>query len=145
MNGLNKVILLGNLGRDAEMKTFPDGGCVASFSIATSESYKKDEKWETITEWHNVKIKGKNAAFCDLQKGETVLVEGKIKAEKWIGKDGTEKSKTIIECFGFTRISKRDVNAKQESESQFFVPEKQEQKAQSREIPFGETEDNVPF
>jgi len=86
----NKVILVGNLGKDPEIRTFANGGRVASFSLATSESWKdkKTGEQKEKTEWHRIAVTGK--AFLEtaetLKKGDQVSLEGKLETRKWTDK-----------------------------------------------------------
>lgn len=101
MKGVNKVILVGTLGKDPETKYMPSGNAVTSFSVATSESWKdKSGEKQESTEWHNITMFGKLAEIAEkyLKKGSKVYLEGKIKTEKYQAKDGTEKSITKIVC-----------------------------------------------
>lgn len=86
MAGVNKVILLGNCGKDPEIRYLPSGKAVANFSIATSEKY-KDKSGNTVenTEWHNCEAWEKTAEIVEkfLKKGNKVYVEGKIKTDSW--------------------------------------------------------------
>lgn len=100
MASLNKVILIGNTGKDPEIRYMPNGKQVASFSIATSESWKDKatgEKKES-TEWHNCTAFDKLAEIIGqyVKKGQSLYVEGRIKTEKYTGKDGAEKYSTKI-------------------------------------------------
>ena len=100
MASLNKVILIGNTGKDPEIRYMPNGKPVASFSIATSESWKDKatgEKKES-TEWHNCTAFDKLAEIIGqyVKKGQPLYVEGRIKTEKYTGKDGAEKYSTKI-------------------------------------------------
>ena len=104
---MNKVILTGFIGKDAELKN-----SVANFTLATSESYtKKDGTRETETEWHNIKCFGQTATFAEkhIKKGEVITVEGKIKTEKWDAQDGTKKEYRCIYATSiiFTPAKKR--------------------------------------
>ena len=94
MAGVNKVILIGNLGRDPEVRTTASGTSVCNFSIATSEKYtdKNGGKQET-TEWHNVLMWGKLADIAGqyLKKGKTVYIEGKLQTSSWEDKNGGGK------------------------------------------------------
>jgi len=95
MAGVNKVILLGRLGSDPEVRTLPSGGKVVNFSIATSENYtnKVGEKVEQ-TEWHRIEVwEGlANIAEQYLKKGDMAYIEGKIRTEKWTDQNGQERS-----------------------------------------------------
>ncbi|MEY2342107.1 single-stranded DNA-binding protein [Acidithiobacillus sp. IBUN Pt1247-S3] len=99
MAGLNKVIVLGNLGRDPEMRYMPDGKAVATLAIATSETFKdkNGDKQERV-EWHRVSLFGKTAEIAGkyLKKGSQALVEGRIQTRKWTDKDGQERYSTEI-------------------------------------------------
>lgn len=98
---LNKVILIGRLGRDPEMRYTPSGQPVTNFSLATDESYTgKDGNKVEKTEWHRIVVWGKQAEFCGnyLAKGRLVYVEGKLETRKWTDKDGAEKYTTEIKA-----------------------------------------------
>ena len=101
MSSLNKVILIGRLGRDPEMKHTPSGQPVANFSVATDESYTgKDGQKVEKTEWHKIVVWGKQAEFCGnfLSKGRLAYIEGKLETRKWTDKDGAEKYTTEIKA-----------------------------------------------
>lgn len=96
---VNKVILIGNLGKDPEIRYVNDNNPVANFSVATSESYKdKDGEWQEITEWHNVVAWRALAERAEkyLKKGKQVYVEGKIRTRSWDDKDGNKRYTTEI-------------------------------------------------
>src|SRR3546814_12928519 len=102
---VNKVILLGNLGKDPEIKTFQNGGKIANFSIATSESWKDrttGEKKER-TEWHNITVNGDGlVGVVDrfLKKGSKVYIEGQLRTRKWQDRDGNDKYTTEVVIAG---------------------------------------------
>ena len=99
MASVNKVILVGNLGRDPEVRYLPSGDAVANITIATSSKYKgKDGNMVEETEWHRVTFFGKLAEIAGqyLKKGRPVYVEGRIKTRKYTDKDGIEKYATDI-------------------------------------------------
>ena len=99
MASVNKVILLGNLGRDPEVRYLPSGDPVANITIATSSKYKgKDGNMVEETEWHRVTFFGRLAEIASqyLKKGRPVYVEGRIKTRKYTDKDGVEKFATDI-------------------------------------------------
>jgi single-strand DNA-binding protein len=96
MASVNKVILVGNLGRDPEVRYLPSGDAVANITIATSSKVKNKDKpgeWTEETEWHRVTFFGKLAEIAGqyLKKGRSVYVEGRIKTRKYTDKDGVEK------------------------------------------------------
>jgi single-strand DNA-binding protein len=99
MASVNKVILVGNLGRDPEVRYLPSGDPVANITIATSSKYKnKTGEMVEETEWHRVTFFGKLAEIVGqyLKKGRSVYVEGRIKTRKYTDKDGVEKYATDI-------------------------------------------------
>jgi single-strand DNA-binding protein len=96
MAGINRVILIGNLGKDPEVMTFESNNKKASFSLATTESYKdKNGNWVEQTEWHNIVVWG-FLAEKKLAKGDQVYVEGKIRTRSWDDKDGNKRNTTEI-------------------------------------------------
>ena len=99
MASLNKVMLIGNLGKDPEVRYTTSGTAVASFSVATSERYKsKSGDWEEKTEWHNVVLWGRQAEVAGewLSKGKTVYIEGRLQTRKWQDKEGRDRYTTEI-------------------------------------------------
>jgi single-strand DNA-binding protein len=98
---VNKVILVGNLGRDPEIRAFQNGGRVASFSIATSESWKDKSSGERKekTEWHRISVFNENLVGIVekyLKKGSKVYLEGQLETRKWTDKEGQEKFSTEV-------------------------------------------------
>lgn len=99
MGSLNKVLLIGNLGKDPEVRYTKSGQAVASFSLATSESWKgKDGNREEKTEWHRIVAWGKLGEICGeyLSKGKQIYCEGKLQTRDWDDKDGNKRSTTEI-------------------------------------------------
>jgi len=99
MASLNKVMIIGNLGKDPEVRYTAAGTAVASFSVATSEKYKnKAGEWEEKTEWHNVTLWARLAEIAGeyLAKGKTVFVEGRLQTRKWQDRDGKDRYTTEI-------------------------------------------------
>ena len=100
MAGVNKVILIGNLGKDPEVRHLESGAVVANFSLATSETYKDRKTGEKITqtEWHNVVIWRGLAEVAEkyLKKGSSVYIEGKLRSRSWDDKDGIKRYTTEI-------------------------------------------------
>jgi single-strand DNA-binding protein len=91
---VNKVLLIGNLGRDPEVRYLPSGNPVANFSIATSENYTdRNGAKQERTDWHNIVVYGKQAELCGqyLKKGRQVFVEGRISYRNYEAKDGSGK------------------------------------------------------
>jgi single-strand DNA-binding protein len=99
MASVNKVILVGNLGRDPEVRTFPDGGSVCNITIATTRNWKdKAGEKQEETEWHRVVFRERLAEIAGeyLRKGRSVYVEGRLKTRKWTDKEGKENFTTEI-------------------------------------------------
>lgn len=99
MGSVNKVILVGNLGRDAELKFTPSGFPISSFSLATTDRRKdKDNNWQEKTEWHRIKLLGKQAESLQdyLKKGKQIYVEGRLESRSWDDKDGQKRYMTEI-------------------------------------------------
>lgn len=101
MASINKVILIGNLGQNPELKHTPNGQAVANFSIATNENWKdKSGQDQSRTEWHRIVVWGKTAENCAkyLAKGRPVYIEGKLQTRQWQDKDGQTKYTTEIQA-----------------------------------------------
>jgi len=98
--GINKVILIGNLGGDPEVRYMPNGGAVANITLATSESWKDKQTGETHdrTEWHRVVFFNRLAEICGeyLRKGSKIYIEGRLQTRKWQDKNGQERYTTEI-------------------------------------------------
>ena len=99
MASVNKVIIIGNLGRDPETRYMPDGGAITNISVATTDKWKdKNGEMQEKTEWHRVAFFGKLAEIAGeyLKKGSQVYVEGRLQTRKWQDKDGADKYTTEI-------------------------------------------------
>jgi single-strand DNA-binding protein len=99
MASVNKVILIGNLGRDPEMRYMPSGDALANLRIATTDTWKdKEGNKQEATEWHTVVFFGKQAEICGqyLKKGSSVYVEGSLRTRKWQDKEGNDRYSTEI-------------------------------------------------
>ena len=99
MASLNKVMLIGSLGRDPEIRYMPNGDAACNLSVATSESWKdKNGEKHERTEWHRISMFGKLAEIAGqyLAKGSSVYLEGKLQTRKWTDKDGVDKYTTEI-------------------------------------------------
>jgi single-strand DNA-binding protein len=109
MSGVNKVILVGRLGKDPEIRNFENGGMIANFSMATSETFKDKTTGEKreITEWHNITIGRPQLAEIAqkyVHKGDMLYVEGKLRTRSW-EKDGQKKYITEVLVDNFTMLS----------------------------------------
>lgn len=121
MAAVNKVILLGNLGKDPELKQFEGDNVVANITLATTESY-KDKQGNKVenTEWHDLEIWGQQAriALQYLKKGSQLYVEGKIKTEKW-EKDGHKFSRVKIRVTSFTMLGSKQSDQTEDSRQSY--------------------------
>ena len=103
---VNKVIIVGNLGKDPEVRFTPGGRALARFPVATSEKWTdQDGNRQERTEWHNVVVWGKQAESCGqyLAKGRPVFIEGRLKLDSWQDQSGNKRSKmrVVVESFQF--------------------------------------------
>ncbi len=122
MAGVNKVILVGNLGKDPEVRHLESGAVVANFPLATSDSYKDRKTGERITqtEWHNIVIWRGLAEVAEkyLKKGSSVYVEGKLRTRSWDDKDGNKRYTTEIVADNMTMLGgKNDGSVPQNTNS----------------------------
>ena len=110
---VNKVILVGFVGKEPESRSFADGTGVTNFSLATSEKYKdKSGEWKDQTEWHNISCFGKLAEIASqyVHKGTQVYVEGKIKTNKYTDKSGVEKYAVNIVVSSLQLLGSKEVS-----------------------------------
>ncbi len=115
---INKVILIGNLGRDPEVRHLESGAAVAKFSVATNENYKdKNGDWQKVTEWHDVVCWRGLAERAEqyLKKGSMVYVEGKLTHRKWQDKEGNDRYTTEVLANTWRSLEKREASAYQAS------------------------------
>lgn len=106
MASLNRVLLIGNLGKDPEVRTLDNGTKVAKVALATTEKYKdRNGQPQEQTEWHNLEIWGEQARIAEqyLRKGKQIFVEGKIKTDSWED-NGVKKYRTVIRVSSFTML-----------------------------------------
>ena len=141
---VNKVILIGRIGRDPEVRFMPNGEAVANFSIATSESWKdKSGQKQEKTEWHSITIYRKLAEIAGqyLKKGSQVYIEGKIQSRKYTGKDGIER--TAYEIIG---NEMKMLGGKNDYTSTDSVPEQPTKQDQTAPVHIDDFDDeNIPF
>jgi single-strand DNA-binding protein len=138
MAGINKVILVGNLGKDPEMRYTPGGLAVCNFSLATTEKKKdKEGKLQEKTEWHKVVVFDKLAEICGqyLSKGKQIYIEGKIQTRAWDDKAGVKRYTTEIVANTMQMLGHKDSGAVAQSSSSEEPP---------TEAPPSDMED-VPF
>ena len=123
MAGVNKVILVGNLGKDPEVRYLDSGVAVANFSLGTTENYKnKQGEKVSQTEWHNIVLWRGLAEVAEkwLKKGSSVYIEGKIRTNKWEDKEGNTRYNTEILADNMTMLGNRinsDVSDKNDSKT----------------------------
>ena len=138
MSGVNKVILVGNLGKDPEVRYLDNGVAVANFSLATTENYKnKQGERVSQTEWHNIVFWRGLAEVAEkyLKKGDSVYVEGKLRTRRWEDKDGNTKYTTEILADNMTMLgNKRSTTSEELSNTN-----------SSATSNANETEDDLPF
>ena len=121
---INKVILIGNLGRDPEVRHLESGSVVAKFPVATNESYKdKAGEWQTLTEWHNIIAWRALAERAErsLRKGSLVYIEGKLTHRKYQDQDGNDRYTTEVVANTFRMLEKRQEGT---SERKTFLPKR---------------------
>src|SRR5437868_11153115 len=107
MGSVNKVILVGNLGRDAELRYTPGGAAVATLNMATTETWNdKEGQRQEKTEWHRVILWGKQAETLNqyLQKGKQIYVEGRLQTRQWDDKDGNKRYTTEVKADRITLL-----------------------------------------
>jgi single-strand DNA-binding protein len=145
--GVNKVILIGNLGKDPEVRYMPSGGAVTNVTIATSESWKDKQSGEQQerTEWHNVVFFNRLAEIAGeyLKKGSKVYVEGSLRTRKWQDKEGKDRYTTEIVAGEMQMLDSRGGGGgaaprREESEGNW-------QKGGAVAEPAGDFDDDIPF
>ena len=153
--GINKVILVGSLGKDPEVRYMPNGGAVANLTMATSESWRDKATGETKeqTEWHRVVLFGKLAEVAGeyLRKGSQVYVEGALRTRKWTDQSGQERYTTevnvpqiggVMQMLGGKQDGGGGGNKPQQKSSQ--APQQQSQ-SQHNEPPMDFDDSDIPF
>lgn len=119
MSGINKVIVLGNVGKEPEVRTFDSGDTVTNFSVATSEKWKDKTSGESkeSTEWHRVSCFGKLSEIASkyVKKGDKIYVEGSLRTRKWTDAAGVEKYSTEIKAEKIELLGNKQTNTPQGS------------------------------
>jgi len=141
MKDVNKVILLGRVGKDPKIKVFDNGNKIADFSFATGERYKdKDGEWQTKTEWHYITTFGKTADMVErsVHKGSRLYIEGTLEYKEWSDNDGVLKKITKIKAW---IVGLQDKSEKS-SDKPARVPAQAEGNIVSAPI---DSEDHLPF
>jgi single-strand DNA-binding protein len=151
---INKVTLIGNLGKDPEVRRLDNGSLVAKFSLATNENYKdKNGEWKTATEWHDIIVWRKLAEKAEqtIKKGDQIFLDGKLTHRKWEDSNGTARKNTEVVANYFRKLNKSartsDFPAEEPAYMQpQIVPADEQQSLQTQleTIPQSE-DDDLPF
>ena len=149
MRGVNKVILVGNLGADPEVRHSGQGMAICTLKVATSESWtdKASGEKKEKTEWHRVKLFGKLGEIAGeyLRKGRQVYIEGSLRTEKYTGQDGVEKYTTDIVASEMQMLGGADKGERQER-PRAEAPRQAQPPTQSRTVaPAPDFDDDIPF
>lgn len=144
--GINKVILIGHLGRDPEVKYFPSGDAIANATIATAESWKDKQTGEQkeATEWHNVVFPGKLAEIAGkyLKKGSKVYVEGSLRTRSW-EKDGVKRYTTEIRVHDLQMLDGKPADGSPRQDAPRTQQDRQPTNHDPVDAPF--EDDEIPF
>lgn len=120
---VNKVILIGNLGKDPEVRYLENGSAVANFSLATSETFfdKNSNEKRSVTEWHNIVVWRGLAEIAEkfLKKGQKVYIEGKLRTRSWTDKENQQRYTTEIVADNMTMLGRLNDNADAKNEQQY--------------------------
>lgn len=142
MAGVNRVIILGNLGNDPEIRTMPNGDAVTKISVATSESWvdKNTNERKTQTEWHSIVFYRRQAEVAGeyLRKGSKVYVEGRLKTRKWQDQNGQDRYTTEIIGDVLQMLDSRQSGDNQDKQSTSGKPKQPEESADN-------FDDDIPF
>ncbi len=151
MAGVNKVILVGNLGKDPEVKHLESGSVVVHLTLATTEVY-KDKSGQRVenTEWHDLELWDGYAKVAEqyLRKGSQIYVEGKIKTDTWQDEQGNNRKKVKIRVLNFTMLSARNTGeggGMNDSGGNYKQPESKPAMASSSPPSMDEDMDDLPF
>ena len=150
MASVNKVIVVGNLGKDPETRFLPDGKAVCSFSVATTDKWtdKATNEKKEATEWHRISSFGRLAEICGeyLKKGSQVYVEGKLRTRKWQDKEGQDRYTTEIIADAMQMLGSRSGMGGSESrEMREPTPEGESKPAKKPVGQFQDMDDDIPF
>ncbi len=142
MSGVNKVILVGHLGKDPEVRHLENSVNVASFSLATTETItNKNGEKQDLTEWHNIVVWRGLADVAEkyLKKGKQIYVEGKIRTRSWDDKEGIKRYTTEIVADSFTMLGKKEDGPSSGNNAASSIP------SASEIINSSEGDDDLPF
>jgi len=143
---VNKVILIGRLGKDPDMRYTPSGTAVANFSLATNSSFKdSDGNWQDKTEWHNIVTFGRTAEIAGeyLKKGKLVYIDGRLQTSSWEDQNGQKRYKTEVVASELQLIGSRGDG---ESSSDTSANNTEDEVPAAEDMaPANEEEDDLPF
>jgi single-strand DNA-binding protein len=143
---VNKVILIGRLGKDPDMRYTPSGTAVANFSLATNSSFKdSDGNWQDKTEWHNIVTFGRTAEIAGeyLKKGKLVYIDGRLQTSSWEDQNGQKRYKTEVVASELQLIGSRGDS---ESGADTSAADTEDEVPAAEDIPpANEEEDDLPF
>lgn len=148
MAGVNKVILVGHLGKDPEVRHLESGAAVANFSMATTESYKdKNGNRQDQTEWHNIVLWRGLAEVAEkyLKKGNLVYIEGKLKTRSWQDKEGATRYTTEIVGDNMTMLGSKSDNSSASSQNDVDRESDKKEVRQKVDLEEEKEEDDLPF
>ncbi len=141
---VNKVVLIGNMGKDPEVRHLEGGNAVANFTMATNENYKdRSGEWQKITEWHNIVAWSGLAEYAEkwLKKGALIYVEGKLTTESYTDKDNNERKSTRVKALTIRLLERRESDMSSQSDTSSSSSSNT-----SNDIPvIEEPEDDLPF
>jgi single-strand DNA-binding protein len=156
MASVNKVILVGNLGRDPDMRYLPSGDAVANLALATTDKFKnKAGEMQEATEWHRISFFGRQAEICGqyLKKGSQIYVEGSLRTRKYTDKDGVEKYATEIRGDRMQMLGSKGGGGMADMDDGGYAPQAAPKAAPRPSAPaarpassgFDDMEDDIPF
>jgi len=149
MRGVNKVILVGVLGKDPETKTFANGGSLTQFSIATSEAWtdKTTGERKEQTEWHNIVLQNKLGEIAQqyLRKGSKVYIEGSLNTRKWTDQNGQERYTTQIKGQQMQMLDSANGNNQQQAQPQQPPQQPKPTYAKNPQAQPADLDDDLPF
>jgi len=147
--GVNKVILVGNLGKDPEVRFIPSGSAVANITVATTESWKDKQTGEKQekTEWHRVVFFNRLAEIVGeyLKKGSQIYIEGRLQTRKWQGQDGQDRYTTEIVANEMQMLGSRSGGDTAWNAPENSVPAQQQAAPEESPPPSDDFDDDVPF
>ena len=146
MASINKVILIGNLGRDPELRSTASGTQVANFPVATSSNWTdKDGQRQEKTEWHRIVVWGKQAEICNqyLVKGKQVFIEGSLQTRSWEDRDGNKRYTTEVKAFRVLMLGRAEGDAGRTAAASATSPGASPEPAPADDPQF--SDDDIPF